>query len=106
MQTRTWYYLTIEVEGNGSVLRLDKGEAMQLSCVGRNYRPQKEVFIGGAPPHIWAVITNRTGVKKGHDGNVDKVVVNDETFSFRRGALFDTAGTINSMGYSFSSITL
>ncbi|XP_046372560.2 uncharacterized protein LOC124146355 isoform X2 [Haliotis rufescens] len=102
-QTRTWYYLTIEAEGNGSVLRLDKGEAMQLSCVGRNYRPQKEVFIGGAPPHIWALITNRTGVRKGFDGNVDKVVVNDETFSFRRGALFDTAGTINSMGYSFST---
>ncbi|XP_046576192.1 uncharacterized protein LOC124284175 [Haliotis rubra] len=102
-QTRTWYYLSLEVEGNGSELRMDKGKAMQLSCVGRKYRPQKEVFIGGAPPSMWTIITNWTGVTKGHDGNVDKVVVNDEKFSFRLGALFDTTGTINSMGYSLSA---
>ncbi|XP_067671002.1 uncharacterized protein [Haliotis asinina] len=102
-QTRTWYYLSLEVEGNGSELRKDKSKAMQLSCIGRSYRPQKEVFIGGAPPSMWTVITNSTGVKKGHDGNVDKVVVNDEKFSFRLGALFNTAGAINSMGYSLSA---
>ena len=85
-------------------LRIDRHPAVQITGVGKKYFPTQELFLGKTEPAEWLVIQMVTGVRMGFSGIVDVLVVNGQRFTFKRAALLDSDGFMNSMGYTMSGL--
>ncbi|XP_041362930.1 uncharacterized protein LOC121378713 [Gigantopelta aegis] len=103
LQLKRWYYITLEVYGLEAELRIDRHPAIQITGVGKKYFPDGELFLGKPEPAEWLIIEMATGVKKGFSGIVNVLVVNGQRYSFKRAALIDSDGFMNSMGYTMSA---
>ncbi|GFO41398.1 A disintegrin and metalloproteinase with thrombospondin motifs 18 [Plakobranchus ocellatus] len=95
--------VTVSAQGNEGEIRLNDGDAIQVNCpAGETYFPRTSIYVGGAGPKDWLVLTKLIKGAVFFSGMIDTLSINGWPVTYKMATLVGSEGDINSLGYSFS----